>query len=273
MSDDAPKVKKWMVLGDSFGCRGINEMGKETGISWTDHSYNPWWGCTKVSPGCDHCYAESFDKRIGGAHWGNGVPRREFGDKHWNEPMKWNEDARKAGKRALVFCASMADVMDDEAPAGARERLWKLIDATPNLIWQLLTKRPQRYEQYLPDCFVHDNVWLGTTAENQECYDLRWPILRVVKARTGRQVKWISYEPALGPIDLMRHAAIPDWIIFGGESGHGRRECQEEWADAICAQCLISGTHFFMKQMSAPTAPDGKKLIPARLNIQQIPWR
>ena len=120
-------------------------MGRETGISWTDATFNPWWGCTKVSAGCDNCYAEKFDRRVGGSHWGKGMPRREFGDKHWNEPLKWDVDAKKSGRHLRVFCASMADVMDDEAPSGARQRLWELIDATPNIIWQLLTKRPHRY--------------------------------------------------------------------------------------------------------------------------------
>ena len=75
-------------------------MGKETGISWTDHTFNPWWGCTKVSPGCDNCYAEAFDKRVGGSHWGKGQPRRTFTDKHWNEPLAWNRAAEKAGRVA-----------------------------------------------------------------------------------------------------------------------------------------------------------------------------
>src|ERR1700690_3208874 len=108
-------------------------MGKDTSISWTDSTFSPWWGCTKVSPGCDNCYAETFDKRWGTPHWGKGVPRRVFSDKHWAEPLKWNRLAGASGKPWRVFCASMADVMDDEAPEGQRERLWELIDQTPNL--------------------------------------------------------------------------------------------------------------------------------------------
>jgi protein gp37 len=231
-------------------------MGEVTGISWTDHTFNPWWGCTKVSAGCDNCYAESFDKRVGGAHWGKGMPRRVFGDKHWNEPLKWDRMAEKEGRKHMVFCASMADVMDDEAPEGQRERLWKLIDATPNLIWQLLTKRPQRYERYLPGVFLHQNVWLGTTAEDQPNYDLRAPIVRAI-ARERNLLWWISYEPAIGP--LLMHCRwcyagqlhspdicdYPDWIIFGGESGANRRECKREWASQLFAQCRAAQRQVF----------------------------
>src|SRR5271167_714272 len=118
-------------------------MGEKTAISWTDHTFNPWWGCTRVSPGCVNCYAETFDKRVFGAegvHWGPGKPRRTFGDKHWNEPLRWNKKAREAGVYRKVFCASMADIFDVEAPTGERERLWDLIRSTDCLIWQLLTK-------------------------------------------------------------------------------------------------------------------------------------
>lgn len=247
-------------------------MGEVTGISWTDHTFNPWWGCTKISPGCDHCYAEAFDKRVGGAHWGKDKPRREFGDKHWNEPLKWNRDALKVfGRRARVFCASMADVMDDEAPAGARERLWTLIDETPNLIWQLLTKRPQRYMRYLPKEFRHCNVHLGMTAENQEFFDVRVDYLIDAAVYTGTP-DWISYEPAIGPLTLStRPNYNPDWIIFGGESGANRRPCERKWADDLLKECRERGTAFFVKQMSARTPAEGKALIPSDLMIQEFP--
>jgi protein gp37 len=246
-------------------------VGEHTGISWTDHTFNPWWGCTKVSPGCDNCYAEAFDKRVGGAHWGKGQPRREFGDKHWNEPLKWNRDAlAKLGRPARVFCASMADVMDDEAPAGARERLWALIDATPNLIWQLLTKRPQRYDRYLPDSFKHNNVHLGVTTEDQERYEIRQ--FTTWYAATGRRLPWwISYEPALGPLNLTVRANKPAWAVFGGESGNNRRPCEREWAELLLEQCRKFNIAFFMKQMGGRTPDEGKALIPADLLIQEFP--
>src|ERR1700733_10436637 len=176
-------------------------MGEKTGISWTDSTFNPWIGCTKVSDGCDHCYAETLNHRWGSDNWGKGKPRRVTSDSNWREPIRWNKVAGSEGVKHKVFCASLADVMDDEAPAGVRERLWELIDNTPHLIWQLLTKRPHRYSRYLPQWFKHGNVWLGTSAENQEFYDIRWPILREV-AHQYNAISWISYEPALGPLAM-----------------------------------------------------------------------
>lgn len=252
-------------------------MSETTGISWTDSTFNPWWGCTKVSAGCDHCYAETFDKRTGGDHWGKGAERRVFADKHWNEPLKWNRDA--VGKTHRVFCASMADVMDDEAPAGQRERLWELIDSTPYLTWQLLTKRPHRFSRYLPYRFAHKNVWLGCTAENQEMYDVRWPLLRQASLEYDL-TSFISYEPAIGSVSMHdcadRHPEwkaneFPGWLIFGGETGAGRREMQAQWAESIAKECLDNGTAFFMKQMSAVNPTKAKELIPIELLIHEFP--
>ena len=258
-------------------------MGKTTGISWTDHTFNCWIGCTKVSAGCDNCYAETLDRRWGGDHWGKGAPRKQMSEHYWNEPLRWNKAAQAAGVRRKVFCASMADVMDDEAPEGTRERLWALIDRTPNLVWQLLTKRPQRYMRYLPKRFVSRNVWLGVSAENQEFYNVRWPILRRV-TRHFDCPSWISYEPALGPLSMEKWAAeqqgdedyldyYPDWIIFGGESGNGRRPMEIQWAEDLLRECRenASVTKFFMKQLGARTPTEGKNLIPASLLIHEFP--
>lgn len=182
----------------------------------------------------------------------------------------------KAGKPALVFCASMADIMDDEAPEGQRDRLWKLIDQTPHLIWQLLTKRPQRYQRYLPSAFAHENVWLGTTTEDQPNYDLRWPFLYAAARRRNLKT-FISYEPALGPLEMTPmigplYAAIyPDWAIFGGESGGGRRPMDVKWVEDLMAQCQKTGTKLFVKQFSAITPEAGKLLIPSWLRIHQFP--
>src|SRR5688572_21886599 len=117
-------------------------MGESTTITWTHHSWNPWWGCVKVSEGCKNCYAESFSKRACHDIWGPGSQRRFFGDKHWAEPIKWDRAAEKAGERRRVFCASMADVFEDRPDlVEPRRRLFELIRATPNLDWLLLTKR------------------------------------------------------------------------------------------------------------------------------------
>jgi protein gp37 len=247
-------------------------MGKDTGISWTDSTFNPWHGCVPVSPGCDNCYAAEQDIRYGGeSHWGKGAPRRTFGDKHWKQPLQWDRDAKAAGVIHKVFCGSMCDVMDDEAPAGQREQLWELIDATPNLIWQLLTKRTHRYTRYLPESgFKHDNVWLGTTCESQQFYDTRWPILYDICDLMGL-VSFISYEPAIGPLTMLDCEAVPDWLIFGGETGDNRRPMQEQWARDIKAECEEFGVAFFMKQMSAYSPAQAAKLIPVDLLVRQSP--
>jgi len=118
-------------------------MGKDSKIEWTHHTFNPWWGCVKVSPGCEHCYAEAFAKRVGKKVWGAQSDRRFFGDPHWREPLKWHDEAVITGERRRVFCASMADVFEDrDELIPHRIRLFQLIANTPKLDWLLLTKRP-----------------------------------------------------------------------------------------------------------------------------------
>ena len=177
-------------------------MGERTAIAWTDHTFNPWWGCERVSPGCQNCYAEAFAKRTGHDVWGKNAGRRFFGDKHWAEPLKWNAAAEAAGEPALVFCSSMADVFEDRPElVPHRERLWELIEATPHLIWQLLTKRPWNARVLTRFRYFHglpDNVWIGTTVEDQQRADERIPHLLDIPAR----VRFLSCEPLLGPVEL-----------------------------------------------------------------------
>ncbi len=242
-------------------------MGATTEIAWTDHTFNPWWGCQRVSPGCEHCYAESFSKRVGLKVWGPQTERRFFGAKHWAEPLKWNKAAERDGVRRRVFCASMADVFEDrpdlEAP---RHDLWDLILSTPHLDWQLLTKRPEnvaRMTAHWPT--LPRNIWVGTTAENQEYYDKRWGHFTGIHALTT----FVSYEPALGPLvlncggcgnDYGAHMApdrggcsglFPDWVIVGGESGNGARPFNPTWAKDILRQCEGTGIAVFVKQLGA----------------------
>lgn len=256
-------------------------MGEYTTIAWTDSSWNPWIGCTKVSLGCDHCYAEAQDHRWGHDSWGKDKPRRLTSEGNWRKPVQWNKEARIKGKRWKVFCGSLCDVMDDEAPSGARERLWELIDATPNLTWQLLTKRPHRYERYLPRHFKHRNVWLGFTAENQQFYDLRWSIVQPLVSMRG-MISFVSYEPALGPLSIERWVDVnaggwhwpqffPTWVIAGGESGVGFRAMDPQWAVDLSRECAKHEVKFFMKQLSARTPKYGAELIPAELLIRQFP--
>lgn len=206
-------------------------MGGETKISWCDATFNPWVGCTKVSPGCANCYAETYDKRVGGGvnsdgakrlRWGPGAQRVRTSVSNWKQPLKWNREAEKAGTRPRVFCASLADVFDPEARDIWRLELFDLIRRTPSLDWLLLTKRP---EQFAPlrtaaiDAFTRtpdvsmatvdwlqawvdgtppDNVWLGVTVENQEQAERRIPLLLAQDAA----VRFLSCEPLLGPLDL-----------------------------------------------------------------------
>lgn len=183
-------------------------MGEGSKIEWTDHTFNPWWGCTRVSPACDHCYAATWAARweVG---WGASAAPRVFGDAHWREPLKWDAAAAKAGIRARVFCASMADVFErrdgehSDVLDHERSKLWALIALTPHLDWLLLTKRPENVMEMIPASWsskLPDNVWVGTTVENQEQADRRiFHLLRV-----PAHVRFLSCEPLLGAIDLTR---------------------------------------------------------------------
>lgn len=219
-------------------------MSKDTSISWTDHTFNPWWGCTKVSPACDHCYAESFSKRTGFKIWGKDAKRRFFGDEHWDEPVKWNLAAGKSHEIRRVFCASMADVMEDRADlTEERQRLYDLIERTPNLDWLLLTKRPQNFRRFLR-MPVAVNIWAMTTVESPE-YLWRIDALKAC----GAAVLGLSIEPLLAPIPTLgEHLDGIAWVIVGGESGPGARPMHPDWARSIRDQCLNLGIAFHFKQ-------------------------
>lgn len=243
-------------------------MGEHSDIAWTDHTFNPWVGCTRVSPGCQNCYAEALDQRWAkGEHWGKNAPRRVTADANWRKPIRWNRDAEAAGRPALVFCASMADVFEDrEDLRFPRLRLFELIDQTPNLIWLLLTKRPEnvlgrgmvpgwwaRNDEHTtsdvaravvdadllcPDTWSADditwpdNVWIGTTVEDQTRADERIPELLKIPA----PVRFLSCEPLLGPLDLDLTGI--DWVIAGGESGSAARPMHPDWVRDLRDACL-----------------------------------
>jgi protein gp37 len=148
-------------------------MAEYTKIERTHHTFNPWLGCTKVSPGCDRCYAESWARRTGQRRLWEGERRRTT-EQNWREPLRWNARGERDGRRHRVFCASLADVFDNQVPDEWRADLWKLIAATPALDWLLLTKRPQNIARMLPaDWSGWRHVWLGATAENQHELDRR----------------------------------------------------------------------------------------------------
>ncbi|CAB4180282.1 COG4422 Bacteriophage protein gp37 [uncultured Caudovirales phage] len=231
-------------------------MGEKTGIAWTDHTFNPWIGCTKVSPGCDHCYAES--SRPAAAmkiKWGLREPRHRTSKGNWNLPLRWNRAAQEAGQRRLVFCASLADVFDNEVSEQWREDLFALIDATPFLTWLILTKRIGNAAAMIPGKDRH-NVWIGASVVNQAEADRDIPKLMYTPAA----VRFVSYEPALEPVDF-RHWLAPtdgrtglDWIIVGGESDQGgvkARPFKVEWARSVVAQCNAAGVPVFVKQLGS----------------------
>jgi protein gp37 len=218
-------------------------------IEWTTHTFNPWWGCTKVSPACDHCYAEGISRRFGYAAWGPGSKIRTLSEEHWEEPIRWNALAKLNGRRARVFCASMADIFEGRKEQEVlRQRVWELIEKTPRLDWLLLTKRPSKARRLVP--WGNDwpsNVWLGTTTENQEWADKRIPELLAAPAK----VHFISAEPLLGAIDIARYLFAPqgvDWVIAGGESGSSARPTDPAWIRQLRDQCASANKAFFFKQ-------------------------
>lgn len=224
-------------------------MAEDSKIEWTDHTFNPWTGCTKITPGCDHCYAEGWAKRSGLVKWGNHDRKRTTVD-YWKGPVIWNRNADRfealKGHRQRVFCASLADVFDNQADPAWRADLFGLIRQTPRLDWLLLTKRPFNIAKMLPEDWGegYPNVWLGMTAEDQERFDARWKHLEAVPAA----VRFISYEPAIGPLSIANASLKPDWLIVGGESGHGARPMKADWARAIVAECREFDVAPFFKQ-------------------------
>ena len=246
-------------------------MGSKTGIAWTDMTFNPWWGCTKVSPACDNCYAATVARNRKLEVWGSKTPRQQTSQNNRQKPLAWERKAVREGCRYKVFTLSMGDVMDGEVPLAWREELWTLINQTPHLDWQLLTKRPENYHRFLPEKFTHNNVWLGTTAENQQYFDLRWPAMMRLKEHFPGAPLWISYEPALGPLSVASQVIKPDWIIFGGESGSGARSTDVNWARSLREECQRYGLAFFMKQMAAASLVKAKQLIPTDLAVRQYP--
>jgi protein gp37 len=230
-------------------------MGKNSSIEWTNHTFNPWWGCTKISTACENCYAERWSKRTGNNLWGNYGERRFFTEKHWQEPLRWNKDAKTKNIRYRVFCSSMADIFEDREDLNEwRDKLWKLIEKTQYLDWLLLTKRPENISAMTP--WAHEypkNVWLGVTAENQEAANTRIPIL----LKLPTVIRFISCEPLLGDINInnwlkkSRKYKPIDWVIVGGESGPKARPTNPEWIRSLRDQCIKNNVLFHFKQWGA----------------------
>lgn len=239
-------------------------MAENTKIEWADHTFNPWMGCTKVSPACDNCYAENLmDTRYGRVSWGAGEDRVRTSKANWGKPRQWNRDAAAAGTRPFVFCASLADVFDNEVDELWRADLFDLIADTPNLVWLLLTKRignvrkmtdPLRACRILPP-----NVAIGATMANQEEYDRDARKLAEVKTFADPLFTFGSFEPLLGPVLLDGDA--PDWIIVGGESGGNARPMDLDWARSLKRDCDVLGHTFNFKQVGGRGSDKGGHLL------------
>ncbi|HEY7233878.1 MAG TPA: DUF5131 family protein [Gemmatimonadaceae bacterium] len=241
-------------------------MAEGSLIAWTHNTFNPWIGCVKVSDGCKNCYAETLvENRLGPALgrtdlWGPataGKHRMATSDGYWRKPLAWNRAAMKSGIATRVFCASLADVFEQHPDLDAvRPKLWELIRSTPLLWWQLLTKRPENMHRMLPDDWGagYPNVWLGTSVENMKVAHRTRALIEVPAV-----VHFISYEPALGPLDDLDLRGL-DWVIYGGESGAHYRKDERAWPRAMRAKCAKAGVAFFDKQRSGPRTEMGPAL-------------
>lgn len=262
---------------------------KDSAIQWTDHTFNAWEGCTKVAPECKNCYAEILvDKRFGRAKWGKGQPRRRTSENLWKQPLRWNEIAKVCGgcgesfnygydtgqqcpnfcggalHRARVFCLSLGDWLDEEVPIEWLADLLKLIHDTPNLDWQLLTKRPQNWRDRVGEAiktcrdacegrcrWLQDwldgtpphNVWIGVSAGADQKAALDIPA----------KIHFLSCEPMLHSLDEEQTHITQefDWIIFGGESGKNARFCDIDWIRRGVEMCRFYDIAPFVKQLGA----------------------
>lgn len=262
-------------------------------------TFNPWVGCTKLSAGCHHCYAETLmDKRYGRVKWGPQGKRVKTSAANWRKPLAWDKQAKAAGLRYRVFCASLADVFEAKPNQPEldewRSDLWALIEVTPNLDWLLLTKRPENVLRIVPEHWqarLPANIWIGTSVENQETADERIPHLLKIPA----VVRFVSAEPLLGPIYLDSYLTVQsysveiptpsrvldllrlssplratrlrgrlDWVIVGGESGPKARPMHPDWARSLRDQCVKAGVPFFFKQW-------GEWIVSTHMNGQPDP--
>jgi protein gp37 len=260
-------------------------MAKQSSIEWTKSTWNPWVGCTRISPACDNCYAAEWDRRFHqGRHWGSGAPRKPQGH-HADNVRTWNSlapDTEFAGRKGFwpVFVESMGDFFDNEVPAGWRRDAWNVMRNCRNLTFILVTKRIGNVPAMLPDGWGEGwpHVWLLITVCNQEEADRDVPKL----LRTPAHVRGLSLEPLLGPVSLIGRdprkdggrmdflrgidtgvcANLPgklDWIIVGGESGSKARLMPVDWVRQVRDQCEATETAFFFKQWSSADCGKGKR--------------
>jgi protein gp37 len=252
-------------------------MAQNSKIEWTNHTANLWHGCTKVHEGCDNCYAETLSHRWGRDIWGNDKPRLEV-KSVWKDLERYQKLAQQAGEIHRVFVGSMMDIFEKPMPLidsnGAvnvhdttgtiRQKFFSKISEYPNLLFLLLTKRPSNINKYIPESWKDnppDNVMFGTSPVNQETFDKLVGQLCQVNGR-----KFLSVEPQLDRITLNPSLSNKiDWIIQGGESGHGRRPFNLSWAYQLMDECGIIGIPYFFKQI------DKVQPIPEDLLVREFP--
>ncbi|WP_298697401.1 DUF5131 family protein [uncultured Brevundimonas sp.] len=265
-------------------------MADSTAIEWTDHTFNPWIGCMKVSPLCDHCYAETLvtqkkwftpdktsavRKAAESYVWGgpgSGVGnRKRTSEATWKSPRNWNRKAAKAGTRPFVFCASLADVYDNAAPAAWRSDLFDVVRDTPNLVWLFLTKRPQNIIRLSEAAGgLPPNVALGGSAGMQKEVAPTVGHLANAKVRLKPLFTFVSAEPLLEPVSFMSEPDVRnamkmiDWVIVGGESGSGAREMKLEWARSIRDELPPHVTFNFKQAGGWPGRGKGADLLDGR---------
>lgn len=216
-------------------------MAVQSTIEWTNSTWNPTTGCTKISEGCDNCYAERFAER-----W-RGVPNNYFKNgfdlelrpNMLDRPAQWKS-------RRLIFVNSMSDLFHVGVPDGYVDQVFDRMERINHHIYQLLTKRPERMRRYLRKRYgaaqAPAQIWFGTSVESDK-YAWRADMLRDVKA----QVRFLSIEPMIGPVDKVRFDDI-NWIIVGGESGPGKRPVDPAWIRSVRDRCVKGGISFFFKQ-------------------------
>jgi protein gp37 len=259
------------------------DLRRTTLIAWTDHTMSPWGGCEVVSEACRLCYARTLARRFPDLHgeWGPDGERVGRSDDYWHKKLVVrNRSAAKAGRMERVFIEDMGDLFEDRRDLDAwRARLWPILEASTNLDFQLLTKRPQNITALVPPTWMESwphNVWMGVTVENAARAAERIPILQTIPA----PIRYLSVEPLLAPIPNIDLDGIV-WVIVGGESSAGAHPLDPDWARGILRQCRDRGVAFFMKQFGTPWArlnsakPRGAAEDPAEwpedLRVREMP--
>jgi protein gp37 len=226
----------------------VRMSSTRTAIEWTDKTWNPTTGCTKISPGCKFCYAEAITERFPN-NFTNGFNFTLHPDRI-EEPRRW----RKASR---IFVNSMSDLFHEDMPLEFLQRVFRVMNECPQHIFQVLTKRDQRMVELAPHLEWTPNIWLGVSVENQQ-YVHRIDALRQVDAA----VRFLSCEPLIGPLELNLEGI--HWVISGGESGPEHRPIEKVWVQAIRDQCLEAGVAYFHKQWGGRTPKSGGRLLDDR---------